>query len=47
MCDIQNKRAYVSLSFDRSVIEIKFDLRFLKSKTDLFHFLFFEHEYLI
>ena len=37
-CDIPNKRGYFSSSFDRSVIEFKFDVRF---KTVLFHFYFF------
>ena len=40
-CDIPNKREYFSLFFDRSVIEIKFDIRFSKFKTDCFHFCFF------
>ena len=39
-CDIPNKRGYFSLSFDRSVIVMKFDLRFFKFKTDYFHFYF-------
>ena len=40
MCDIPNKRTNFSLSFDRSVIEIKFDLGFFKFQTDFFHFYF-------
>ena len=39
-CDIPNKRGYFSSSFDRSLIEIKSDLRFLKFKNDFFHFYF-------
>ena len=39
-CDIPNKREYFSLSFDISVIVIKFDLIFVKFKFDFFHFYF-------
>ena len=39
-CDIPNKREYFSLSFDISVIVIKFDLIFIKFKFDFFHFYF-------
>ena len=39
-CDIPNKREYFSLSFDSSVIVIKFELIILKFKTDFFHFYF-------
>ena len=39
-CDIPNKREYFSLSVDRSVIVIKFELRIFEFKTDFFHFYF-------
>ena len=39
-CDIPNKRRYFSISFDISVIEIKYNLRFKTFKTDFFHFYF-------
>ena len=37
---IPNKREYFSLSFDRSVVVIIFNVIFLKFKTDFFHFIF-------
>ena len=40
ICDIPNKRGYVSLSFDRSVILIEFDLIFFQFNTDFFHLYF-------
>ena len=40
-CYISNKRAYFSLSFDSSVIVIRFGLRFKKIKINFFHFYFF------
>ena len=41
-CDIPNKRGYFSLSFDRSVIVMKFDLRFIikNLKPIIFTFIF-------
>ena len=39
-CDIPNKQGYFSLCVDRSVIVIKFDLRFFNFKTDYFPFYF-------
>ena len=39
-CYIPNKRVYFSLSFDRSVIVIRFGLRFKKIKINFFHFYF-------
>ena len=39
-CDIPNKRRYFSLSSDRNVIVIKFELIIFKFKTDFFHFYF-------
>ena len=38
--DIPNKREYFTLSFDRSVVVIIFNVIFFKFKTDFFHFYF-------
>ena len=43
--DIPNKREYFSLSFDRSVVVIIFNVIFFKFKIDSFSLLFFEHGY--